>query len=276
MPGDGRGGATPLQPGSGECAGRDEAARAGAERLRARIADVARREGRGPVRADAGSAAATHRRTGRGDVGSLRSWQTWQPWRPGRGLATGLVLVALVTGRAGAERPLPLREAVRMALQKNETLVIDRESMVAASANVRGAQGAYDPVLELNGSWSRSLEPLNVGFPGVSRPQITPEVETAEAGAAIRKRLNTGGALLVHASGLRQTSDQLSTLLSPAYGTRVGVELRQPLWRNLTMDDARLQVRRARSAHDAATAVFERSVSETVAAVERAYWGLVA
>src|SRR5262245_6723105 len=274
MPGDGRGGATPLQPGSGECAGRDEAARAGAERLRARIADVARRAGRGPVRANAGSAAATDRRTGRGDVGSLRAWQPRQPrqpWRPGRGLATGLALVALVTGRAGAERPLPLREAVRMALQKNETLVIDHEAVVAASANVRGAQGAYDPVLELKGSWSRSLEPLNVGFPGVSRPQITPEVETAEAGAAIRKQLNTGGALLVHASGLRQTSDQLSTLLSPAYGTRVGVELRQPLWRNLTMDDARLQVRRARSAHDAATAVFERSVSETVAAVERAY-----
>ncbi len=60
---------------------------------------------------------------------------------------------------AGAEHRLTLDDAVRLALQRNEGLSIERESLAAAKAAVSGAKGAYDPVLGLDGAWGRSSEP---------------------------------------------------------------------------------------------------------------------
>jgi outer membrane protein TolC len=190
--------------------------------------------------------------------------------------ALALMLASLLPGEARAERTLTRDEAVRMALRRNEDVAIERESVAAAVAGIRGARGAYDPVLELSGGWSRSTEPVNSAFSGAPSGRFAPELESADAGGAIHQLLPTGGALSVHASGARQTSDGLATLLSPAYGTSVGVELRQPLLRDLAMDDARLRLRVAGAGRRAATAALERSVSTTVAGVERAYWSLVA
>src|SRR5207245_2369820 len=64
--------------------------------------------------------------------------------------------------------------------------------------------------------------------------------------------------------------------LSPAFGTSMGVELRQPILRDLVIDPARLSVRLADAGRHEAVASLRRTVSETVAAVRRAYWGLVA
>ena len=187
-----------------------------------------------------------------------------------------LVLASLLPAAASADRALTRGEAVRMALRRNEGLVIVRESLAAASAGVRGARGAYDPVLELSTAWSRSTEPVNSAFSGAPPGRFAPELESAETGGALHQLLPTGGALSVRASGARQTSDGVATLLTPAFGTRVGVELRQPLLRDLAMDDTRLRVRLAGAGRLAAAAALERSVSGTVAAVERAYWNLVA
>jgi len=190
--------------------------------------------------------------------------------------ATTLLLASLGARSAIADRALTLNDAVRMALEKNEDIVISRESVTAANAGVRGAQGAYDPVLQLNGGWSRSQEPVNSVFSGAPLGHLGPEFTVAEAGGGILQYLPTGGTLALTAHGLRQTTDGAAALLSPAYGTRVGVELRQPLLRDLAVDDVRLRLRVAHADRGAAMASLRRSASNTVAAVERAYWGLVA
>jgi outer membrane protein TolC len=193
-----------------------------------------------------------------------------------RVVAIALLLVGGLAGSASADRPLSLDEAVRMALEKNEDVILGRESVTAATARVQGARGAYDPVLELNGGWSRSQEPVNSVFSGAPLGHLGPEVELSEAGGGLRQYLPTGGSLALTAHGLRQTTDGASVLLSPAYGTRVGVELRQPLLRDLAVDDVRLRLRVAHADRGAAVAALRRSAANTVAAVERAYWSLVA
>lgn len=183
---------------------------------------------------------------------------------------------ALPAGIAlGAEHRLTLNEAISLALQKNEGLVIERESLAASKASVTAARGAYDPLVELDGAWSKSTEPLNSSFTGTSPAEIGPEFKSSEAGAAVRQLLPTGGALSLRARGARETDEGL-TLLSPAYRTRVGVELRQPLLRNRGTDAARLSVRVAKAGREGATASLRRALTETVASVERSYWTLVA
>lgn len=194
-----------------------------------------------------------------------------------RALALGLVLTSALAARVavGAERPLSLDDAIGMALQKNEDLLIERESLGAATAAVTSAKGAYDPLLEIQGSWQRSKEPVTYLDTGGTAYLVAPENRSSDAGVTLRQLLPTGGALSVRADGARTTTDYALSLLSPQYDTRVGVELRQPLLRDRATDAARLSVRVAKAGRDGATASLRRTVTETVAAVERAYWTLV-
>jgi len=191
-------------------------------------------------------------------------------------LALFLVAAPTIESASGAEHALTLDEAIRRALEKNERLLIERESLTAATAGVSGARGAYDPIVEVDGTWSKSTEPVNSSFSGTSSGALSPEIESKGAGLAIRQLLPTGGALSLRARGARETTDGIYAQLSPAYSTQVGVELRQPLLRDLGIDAARLSVRVATAGRRGAAASLQATLSETVAAVEQAYWALVA
>ena len=177
---------------------------------------------------------------------------------------------------SAAERTLTLDEAIALALRGNEGIVIERHSLAAARARVTAASGAYDPLIELNGGWSRTREPLNSLIPGAASNPIAPEGRAREGGLSVRQLLPTGGAVALRATGSRETSESSLAMLSPAYRTRVGAELRQPLLRGLGSDAARRDVGVARSDRKGAIASLRRAVVETVAAVEQSYWALVA
>ncbi|MBI1950163.1 MAG: TolC family protein, partial [Acidobacteria bacterium] len=190
--------------------------------------------------------------------------------------AAALFLAPPPAATPAAERRLTLDEAVRLALEKNEAIVIERESLASAEAAVTGAKGAYDPLLELRGDWERATRPVNSAFSGAPQGKASPTTEATGAGASVRQLLPTGGAVTVSATAARQTTDGSFTLLSPAYGTQVGVEVRQPLWRDRATDAARSTLKIAASDRRRAAASLRSEVSDTVAAVERAYWTLVA
>ncbi len=63
--------------------------------------------------------------------------------------------------------------------------------------------------------------------------------------------------------------------MSPGYTTSIGIDLRQPLLQNLSIDPARRSIRIAAFGKDASTASLRATVSDTVSNVERAYWNLV-
>ncbi len=180
--------------------------------------------------------------------------------------------VTLPIAAAGAERPLTLDEALRLGVEKSEGIQIERHGLAAATAAARGARGAYDPVLELGGGWTKSTEPSNSAY---STP-LAPEIESSEVGVAIRQLLPTGGAVSLHGRGVHETTDAGFALLSPADATRLGVELRQPLLRGLAIDEARLSTRVTRADRRGASASLDRALNETAASVEQTYWALAA
>jgi HAE1 family hydrophobic/amphiphilic exporter-1 len=191
--------------------------------------------------------------------------------------ATAAIIVfALAVPATAAERPLTLDEAIVMALEKNEGIVIERESLAAAKAAVTGARGAYDPILELGADYRRATEPVNSAFSGAPAGKASPTNESSGASASVRQLLPTGGSVSVSMSARRETTDGSFTLLSPAYASQAGVEVRQPLLRDRATDPARTAIRVAASDHRRAAASLRREISDTVAGVERAYWTLVA
>src|SRR4030095_16180368 len=85
-----------------------------------------------------------------------------------------------------------------------------------------------------------------------------------------------GGTISVRTGAFRETTDGVFALLSPSYGARAGGEMRQPLLRGLSMNAARLRIRVAGADLERSVASLRREVTETVAAVDRAYCTLAA
>jgi outer membrane protein TolC len=199
--------------------------------------------------------------------------------RPSWLAAVGVAATVLVPAPAPAQTaplPLTLQEAIARALEKNEDIVIERAGRDAAVAAVEGADGAYDPFLGITAGYRESTEPVNSAFSGAPEGQPAPTDERLDADATLSQLLPTGGEVSVRALTSRAETDGAFGLLSPAYGSKVGVELRQPLLRDRAVDAARLTLRVAAADRDRATASLRRQVRDTVAAVEEAYWTLVA
>ena len=195
----------------------------------------------------------------------------------GLGIRWSLLALVIMSGSArGAEQVLTLKDAIMHALEKNEDLLIEHESVTAAEAEVKAASGVYDPVLGVDGTWGKQKPPINSAFVGAPPGELAPETESTEVGVGLRQYLPTGGEVALRGGGGRGLTDDSFTLLSPAYGTNAGVLLRQPLLRDLRIDAERLGIKVAKAGQHGAEAALRRTLSETVASVERAYWLLTA
>ena len=198
-------------------------------------------------------------------------------------LAGGFVALACLvfaTHTAAAasdpERVLSLLEAIELGLANNDNIVIQRESLISADAAVSGAEGVYDPLLGAEAGWWEAQPPVNSAFSGAPSGRLAPTTESGGGLLTLDQYLPTGATVSLRAAGDRATTDGVFGLLSPAYGTQAGVAIRQPLLRNRAIDPARYSIRVAASDRAEASAEFERQVSDTVAAIESAYWTLVA
>jgi outer membrane protein TolC len=179
---------------------------------------------------------------------------------------------------AGAAEPLllTLEDAIARALDQNEGILIERAGRDAAVAAIDGAEGAYNPYFSVSAAYLRSVRPVNSAFSGAPEGEPAPTNEELDGSAAVSQLLKSGGEVTLQTTSSRAETNGAFGLLSPAYGSQLGVELRQPLLRNRGVDAARLTIRVAAADRDRALASLEREVSETVAAVERSYWNLLA
>jgi len=203
--------------------------------------------------------------------------------RPGRGLVVALFAIVAPAAPAAAQVPardvvheLALEDAVARALERNEGILIERASADSAASAVTGAEGAYDPVLGLETAWRHLTVPVSSAFSGAPEGELAPTDEVFQAGGALVQLLPTGGVVSLRGTSARTETDGAFGLLSPAYDSRLGVELRQPLLRDRGIDAARLGLRVARADRDRSLASLRREVVDTVGEVERAYWALVA
>lgn len=200
-------------------------------------------------------------------------------FRSGQGRAQVLIagfLAVISTGAFAADRSMTLQEATTMALEKNEGLIVQREAWLSADAAVGGASGPYDPLLDLQLGWRRSALATNSPFAGAPVGQLAPTDKAGELGLSLQRLLPTGGEATLRIGAARQTTDGGFALLSPAYATQVGLEIRQPLLRGRAVDASRLGLSVSSAERGRANAALVAATRDTVAAVERAFWGLVA
>ena len=191
-------------------------------------------------------------------------------------LARVALLIALPLSAADPGRPLSLADATARALAKNHDIAFERETFHIADANLLRADGSYDPSFHLDAGYRNHTDPVNSILSGAPPGELAPTQSGVSGSASLSQLLPTGGSVSVSASASRDLNNSLFTILSPSYSTALGINLRQPLLQNLKIDPARRAIRVARIEKDRSTASLRKTVTDTVASVEKAYWTLVA
>ncbi len=171
---------------------------------------------------------------------------------------------------AGAEYPLTLMDALRLALRHNTTIKVEELLPHQASEDVRAARAIFEPEFFSHVSVSRSKDPTrNVFQPAISR-------ETYDARFGVRQLVPSGGLFDLAFSPTRLTQNS-SVQGFPArqYTTDFTATYTQPLlrgaWDDYTMRDVHVQ----ESRRAAAAFRYDRVVQDTLLAVVQAYWDLV-
>jgi outer membrane protein len=195
---------------------------------------------------------------------------------PGRSNARTVALtlsLSLAATAAGAQPvPLTVADATAQALQRLPEVAIQRDAVALTAESEVRAAAAYDPVVRLDARLRTRTDPLNTLFVGAPPDALAPR-NTSVAGSASWSQLFTSGATVTaSASSSAEQTNSRFALLTPAYFTTLGVEIRQPLLAGRRLDAQRRALRVSALDSSRSKAALDRLVSETVAAVERAYW----
>ncbi|HYT07108.1 MAG TPA: TolC family protein [Rugosimonospora sp.] len=131
--------------------------------------------------------------------------------------------------------------------------------------------GTFDPTINYNFSWDRTVEPLNTlvvaGVPAVTG-------YSASYSGSYTQLLPSGTSFFVSLNGLRLSSTQQSLLFDPAVATRMSMGFNQPLLSGLGLKSNLRFLLVARNNENVSGAIFQNQLQQTIAQVENAYWDM--
>lgn len=171
---------------------------------------------------------------------------------------------------------LRLEDAVAMALRKNTDLAIAQENRKIAEFQIVAAKGAYDPQFQIAPSYSHQvIAPISAFQAGPGGGPITQD-SLGGNGSVTATLQQTGTQVQFSASDQRITNNSAVNSFNPYYLNALSVNVNQPLLRGFATDNARRQIQLAQANAGAVNAAVALTASNTIVAVDDAYWDLVA
>ena len=149
--------------------------------------------------------------------------------------------------RAGVagQYPITLRRVIERVLANNPDLQIARILRQEADYNLTAAGGYYDPTVGFEAHRYRIETPIASLIGGSATGKLT------QAELAVSPVMNGfspwfGGSYNLTFANSRTQTDSTFATLNPQYPTSLSLNLTQPLWRGLRIDDARYRLQVAR------------------------------
>ena len=131
--------------------------------------------------------------------------------------------------------------------------------------------GTFDPTINYNFSWDRTVAPLNTevvaGVPAVTG-------YSASYSGSYTQLLPSGTSFFVSLNGLRSSSTQESLLFNPAVATRMSMGFNQPLLSGFGRKPNLRFLLVARNNENVSGAIFRAQLTQTIVEVENAYWDM--
>lgn len=168
---------------------------------------------------------------------------------------------------------LPLFDAVKMALEQNREIEVERINVREAEYDLFAAQGAMDVSLGASSFYEHKTVPVGSLLSG--GPNGTLTTKTMNYDLSAQQLLPSGAQWLASLTNSRADGNSLFASLNPQYNTALNIQIRQPLLRNFSIDDARRRIHIAKRGLDLSDSQFRQKAIEIVSRVQRSYWDLV-
>ncbi len=176
---------------------------------------------------------------------------------------------------AGSEsrptRDLSLDDCIRLALERNFSVQIQRFAPQIGRFNLDAARGSYDPSLSVSGTESFSKSDVQID-PQFNLPIGGAETTVESAQSSLGGTTPIGLNYSLFTSANRRSGNRF---LGSQYDMNAGVQLTQPLLKNLWIDAPRLSVRTGRLDLNISRHRLRDTLIQTVTAVENAYFDLI-
>jgi len=170
--------------------------------------------------------------------------------------------------------PLSLNDAIRRALENNDSIEISRDNVRIAETTLRSLQGVYDPVINITPQFSQATIPSVNSTSTTSSGVVHQKILSLSP--SVTKQFSVGGGQYqFFFDSQRATNDAGITQLSPFYLATAGMTFTQPLLRNRAIDQFRHDIRVQRKRITQSDFDFRLSVIAVIAQVQQTYWELV-
>jgi len=173
---------------------------------------------------------------------------------------------------APATIKLTVEDCVRLALEKNFTVQVQRYNVANARDSLEIAKATFDPSVSLSSTrnFSQSSN-TNTQLNGAPAPVS----DSTNTRLGVSQEIATGGTVTVSTLLNRSSSNSSYNLLNPAYSSNVTLAVSQPLLKGAGTSIARAAVERSQIGITVANLNFQAQVLNVVQSTENAYYSLV-
>src|SRR5215471_2774446 len=191
--------------------------------------------------------------------------------------STSLPSQTVLAPRVGVDesRPLALTlfDSIRMALEQNREIEVERLNVRQAEYDLFSAKGANDVYLGALSFYEHRNVPVGSVLSGGPNGSLTTQSLNYDFSA--QQLMPTGAQWTAGFTNLRTNGNSVFASLNPQYSSALQIQIRQPILRNFSIDDARRRIRIANRALDLSDSQFRQKAIEIIARVQRSYWDLV-
>jgi outer membrane protein TolC len=170
--------------------------------------------------------------------------------------------------------PISMEEAVKMALENNLGIQIERLNPQISVLGISRAQGAFAPTLFTGFSRRNSTSPPQ-DFVTAAGTAVSTNSNFASNGGVGQNLRWGGGSYQVSFDGSRATSNATTAFFNPNLGGNFNATYTQPLLRNFRIDSLRQQLMLSENQAQAADVQLQQRVTQTSRNVRAAYYQLI-
>jgi len=176
----------------------------------------------------------------------------------------------------GAVLPLSLDDAVKLALERNLDIAVQRLNPQTFDYSLAGLYGNYKPALTSQVVTQSVVNPTANTLQGVPPGELGITQGTTTGNAGITQNLFWGGGgYALTLNNNKQTTNSTTSTLNPSYNTSYSAQYTQPLLRGFKIDTTRQQIVVTRLNQEISETQLQASIINTLSNVRNAYWDYV-
>ena len=185
-------------------------------------------------------------------------------------LLLNLLLVSTASAESAAMK-LSLKEAVKLALERNLDLKAELYNPAQAEADIRKNRSIYEPRLKLDSSYQEAYR-LSIN----TTPERDYDQSTFMFTPGLSQLLPTGGTLGLNYQNIRETNSTTTTTALGTYWTSsLGLTLNQPLLKNFGREATELNINVSKLSKEISIDHLKSRILAIVAQVRTEYFKLV-